>query len=544
MWTMAEPLPSVLQLPRPMAPDVATGYADAKSDASDADLETALVQSQAREEQLRLRAEQLEQAVQLAQQQMARYHELFEFAPECYLTTDRMGNIQEANHAATLLLKRPRHFLNGLPLPFFVAAEDRQEFYHRLGSLCTPALPPAAWELRLNPHKGPPVDVAVAVTQVVSEDGQATGLRWLLRDITYRKEVERELRQEKAFTESLLDLAQAAVLVLDGRGRILRSNAFIEAALSRNRADLQGVPWPAVLGVEPQRAWVALQRAQQHAMVAHLLLPLPTADGATRSIHWSVKAVPTGDDAPAFLVLGHDITELEQAQRQALQMERLAAIGQMSAGLAHESRNALQRSRACLERLRWKLEGQVDALDLVERAQQASDDLVRLYEDVRGYAAPIHLQVRPCDLGETWRDAWAQLTAADGRRAAQLCEEADGVNLGCAADPFRLGQVFRNLLENALAAGGKSTQVHIRCCDALQGGRAAVQVAVCDNGPGLSPEQRQHLFEPFFTTKVRGTGLGLAICKRIVEAHGGTISASNSPEGGAEILITLPRSSS
>jgi PAS domain S-box-containing protein len=229
--------------------------------------------------------------------------------------------------------------------------------------------------------------------------------------------------------------------------------------------------------------------------------------------------------------------ELREAQEKSLRAERLAAIGQMAAGLAHESRNALQRSQACLSVLAMRLQAQPEELELLTRMQRAQDDLHRLYEDVREYAAPVHLECRPCRLAALWRAAWDELAGQRTDQPAELGEDLGGVDWECLADPFQLKQVFRNLLENALAAG--STRVDVRCSSAPLDGRPAVRIAVRDNGPGFSPEHRQRLFEPFHTTKVRGTGLGLAICKRVVEAHAGRIGLGDGP--GAEVVLLLPR---
>jgi signal transduction histidine kinase len=255
---------------------------------------------------------------------------------------------------------------------------------------------------------------------------------------------------------------------------------------------------------------------------------------------WSARAL-AGEGT--VLLVGHDVTELHEAQRQALQAERLATIGQMAAGLAHESRGALQRSQASLERLRWRLQDQAEALDLVARVQAGLDDLLRLFEGVRGYAAPMRLDVAPCDLAAVWREAWAQTVDLHPGRDARLLE-APGGNAQCRADAFCLAQVFRNIFDNALAACPGPARVRVVGEDADLGGAPAVQVTVQDNGPGLSAEQCRHLFDPFYTTKPKGTGLGMAIAKRVVEAHGGRISAGNGPGGGAEIVVTLPRSRS
>jgi signal transduction histidine kinase len=238
-----------------------------------------------------------------------------------------------------------------------------------------------------------------------------------------------------------------------------------------------------------------------------------------------------------------NITERKNAQERLLQTERLAAIGQMVTGLAHESGNALARSQACLEMLALEVEDRPEALNLVSRVQHAQDHLQQLYEEVRGYASPLKLQRELWSVTGIWRQAWTTLELPRRGRDATFREELCGIDPDCQIDPFRMQQVFRNILENALAACKDPVLITIRCSETNLKGRPALRVTVRDNGPGLTPEQRQRIFEPFFTTKTKGTGLGMAIAQRIVEAHGGqiTIGAGNVP--GAEIIITLPRES-
>lgn len=234
-----------------------------------------------------------------------------------------------------------------------------------------------------------------------------------------------------------------------------------------------------------------------------------------------------------------DITERQRAEERLLQSERLAAIGEMIAGLAHESGNALARSQSSLEMLSWEVEDRPEAISLIGRVQQAQNHLKQLYDEVRAYAAPIKLEREPWDVSHVWRQAWANLALQRQGRATVLQEHMNGVDLSCAIDQFRLEQVFRNIFENSLAACGDPVNIDVRCRTTEERDNPALCVVVHDNGPGLNPEQRRRIFEPFFTTKTKGTGLGMAIAKRIIEAHGGTIAVANSNHG-ASIEIVLP----
>lgn len=221
------------------------------------------------------------------------------------------------------------------------------------------------------------------------------------------------------------------------------------------------------------------------------------------------------------------------------QSERLAAIGQMVTGLAHESRNVLQRSHACLEALLLDIEDRPDALKQAHRIQNALDRLQILYEEVRNYAAPIKLEREPVDLVRLTSTAWYNLETRWrdlGTTLAVNCARPADANI--VADRYRLDQVLTNLLQNAIDAAGPAGAI---CCTISRTpDNASCQVILEDSGPGVSSERLGRIFEPFFTTKTKGTGLGLAITRRIIEAHQGTIRVERSELGGARMVIQLP----
>ena len=378
---------------------------------------------------------------------------------------------------------------------------------------------------------------------LLSDEGEKVGHVGTVEDVTERRQAEIELRRERDFAKGLIATARAIVLVIDGSGRVVLVNPFVEHVTGRPADDLKGRDWFAAAVPQDQRdrAREATMRALSGETGEPIIYPVSGPNGRFHRLEWANRAVLGPGGETCVLAIGHDITALEEAQQRALHAERLAAIGEMVAGISHESRNALHRCQVCLEMLAIEVEDLPPALQLIDRIQAAQDTLYHVFEDVRTYAAPIILERRACDLTEVWRTVWAQITAGRTSRVAELIEDLDGAVPRCSGDPFRLGQVFRNILDNALDAAPEPARVEIACEPASLDGEPAIRVAVRDNGPGLGPEQRRRIFEPFFTTKARGTGLGMAITRRIVEAHGGRITVGEGARPGAEIIVTLPR---
>lgn len=237
--------------------------------------------------------------------------------------------------------------------------------------------------------------------------------------------------------------------------------------------------------------------------------------------------------------------QLQKVQEQLVASERLAAIGQMVAGLAHESRNAFQRSQAGLEMLELNLAEDEENLAIISKVQKALEELQRLYEEVREYSAPVVLandQVNILSLiHETWRQIQSINRGSDLELEVVATEEVK--NRTYTLDLHRFHQVLRNLMENAVdatdAARKDDAAVPAKVSVALREESDRLFIEITDEGSGIPAEERDNIFEPFFTTKTKGTGLGLAITKRVIEKHGGAIAVVDSPEG-ARFQIQLP----
>jgi PAS domain S-box-containing protein len=369
-------------------------------------------------------------------------------------------------------------------------------------------------------------------------------LRISLARIVEQRRMADALRKEQEFVRNLVAQAQAIVLVLDPEGRIVRYNPYLEQISGYRLTEVEGHDWFTTF--LPQR-----DRDRIHNVFDKVLADVETGgttnsivtrDGRQRLIKWSSKSLKdAAGRVTGVLAVGQDVTDLAEAQQKALQAERLAAIGQMMAGLTHESRNALQRSKACLEMLALEVQDRPQALEMVARIGKAQDHLQRLYEEVRSYAAPINLHREPCDLVQLWRETWSEIAQARPTHEVRFSEQSETHDLVCDVDRFAVGQVFRNILENAISVVPNLGEIVVRATPALLDQKPAIAVSFRDNGPGLGPEQRERIFEPFYTTKTKGTGLGMAIAKRIVQSHEGTIEVGNGQDHGAEIVVTLPR---
>ncbi len=222
---------------------------------------------------------------------------------------------------------------------------------------------------------------------------------------------------------------------------------------------------------------------------------------------------------------------IRQHQEKLVQSEKLAGIGRLAAGVAHEINNPLAVILGYARLLRRKADGVVaDDLRVIEdetlRAKLIVDELLDL-------SRPLSVEAEKVDLRALCEDAIARL------RETRLLDEVEVLVSGDASvegHPQKLRQVLVNLVKNAAEAAGRGGRVEVRI-DASSGG---ARIAVRDSGPGLSRDARAKLFEPFFTTKDTGTGLGLAVSQGIVHAHGGEIDAESLPDGGAQFMVRLP----
>ncbi len=243
---------------------------------------------------------------------------------------------------------------------------------------------------------------------------------------------------------------------------------------------------------------------------------------------------------------------LLDSERAAARGQQLATLGRVAAALAHELRNPLTSMRIVTQSA-VNSDGHVtiDAEDFAILAQEIErlDNAIQTFLD---YARPPRPEIRPCIVQTLVRQTMSLIERRAAQIGVELREDISSEPIEIAADPGQIKQVILNILLNALDASPDGGTVTVRsriaslCHGPAPGGLSSrcprmVQIEIADAGVGLPAELGERVFEAFVSTKETGTGLGLAICRRIVDDHGGELTARNAPGGGAVFTIHLPQ---
>ncbi|QDT02125.1 Sensor protein FixL [Rubripirellula lacrimiformis] len=353
----------------------------------------------------------------------------------------------------------------------------------------------------------------------------------------------------------LMQTSPAAIVLTDSRGIIEAMNDVGEQSFGYQETELLGQPIDLIFPGDSSSADAShcaciLSQLGDPDPSKILFLGARRKDGSTLPTQVTLHALttPSGESRLANVIDLTDETQHPAAARRCIsnhekriQGERLAAVLQMVSGLAHESRNALQRAQSCLDLLQLDLVGKSDLLDLTDRIGDALKDIHRNYEEVKNYAAPITLVRTTVDLGQICQDAFAELIESLGTDVPRLAVQSNNRCQDVKLDADRIRSVLRHLLENAIQASPADSVIEFEFDCTGTSDEGELQIRVRDHGEGLTAEVETRMFEPFFTTKTKGTGLGLAVCRRIVEAHRGSIQAVNHCGGGTQVTIRIPR---
>jgi PAS domain S-box-containing protein len=376
-------------------------------------------------------------------------------------------------------------------------------------------------------------------------------LRTTVEMALYKHRVEARLRENERWLSTILRSIGDAVIATDAAGRVVFMNPVAETLTRWRQPDALGRDVADVFQIADEETQ---QRVEGHVVrvleegVAVILsdhMLLLTKEGTSIPISDSVAPIrdDKGNIAGAVLIF-QDASERRRLRQQMLRSEKLAALGQLIAGLAHELNNpltpALLYTKMLLGQTGLDAEsrGHLEVVSReVERAQRIVKDLLSFARQYKATKADVNVNDL---LSHALERAAEEISSG---RIRVCCELGENVNV--VADAYQLQQVFLNIFRNARQAiesadrGGTLTVKSERRGDPPS---AHVRVSISDDGPGIAEEMVDKVFDPFFTTKPvgMGAGLGLSISHGVIKEHGGTITVEGLPGGGATFIIELP----
>ena len=365
----------------------------------------------------------------------------------------------------------------------------------------------------------------------------------ILRDITERQRVAEESRRQHELIEAVLETAGALVVVLDRQGRILRFNRACEHTTGYNSEEVMGkAVWDFLLlpeEIEPVKAVFNRLRdggsRNEHENV------WVSRDGRRRRISWSNTVITNQQGVVDYVVAtGIDVTLLKQIQDQLRKTERIAELGTLASGMAHEIGTPMNvilgRAEYLMDRVTEEpiRKGLQTIITQVERITKVMNQLLAFARRKSPERVPVVLMDIVEDSLELFQERLAK-SRVTVELALQDCPRV-------LADPDQMSQVFINLVMNAVHAMPDGGTLRIGLAPEQQ----LVKLTVADTGHGIPRDLVQKIFEPFFTTKDfgQGTGLGLTVVKGIIEEHQGSITVESEEGKGTRFTILLPASSS
>src|SRR5215472_8881235 len=471
-----------------------------------------------------------------------RFTELFQTLQEGIYITTPEGNILDANPALVRMLgysskeellqrKVPEIFLDPAERKTLVDQIEREPMIQ-------------GREITLQRKDGTSIVCLNTAAAVRDKAGKVVRYQGALMDITERREIERRLRQQQEFARRLVDNFPDLILVLDSQSHYTFISPRCEEVLGYRLDETQDMTFGGRTHSEDLPAALAVYKdiiaGKQN--FASLEIRVRHKQGDWRRIRFNFS--PLADEKgniEGVVLSGRDITDLKRLEEQLIQAEKLAAMGQMLAGVAHELNNPLTAVLGVTELLRERAGTDESFKRQLELTHRQARRAARIVQNLLEFSRPASPQKKLLDINNLIERTLQLHEHSLRRNNVEVDFHPQSGLPEVVGDANQLIQVFLNLVTNAEQAIREvrdSGRLQIR--PSRVGSRLAVTFQ--DDGVGIRPEALPRIFDPFYTTKRPGggTGLGLSICMSIVREHGGVIEAEALPAGGSAFTVSLP----
>jgi PAS domain S-box-containing protein len=531
-------------------------------------------------EQLRRQNHELREARELVAAERNRYRELFDVAPEGLITTDGSGMIRELNRGAATLFNISPEFIVGKPIVVFIDEAERRNFRTRIYRARVDGAE-QEWTATLRPRDGEAVRTFFSVGPMLDAHGQVTGLRWLIRDVSARREDVINDRAPSAILRAAIDAMSAHLAVVDDHGDIVTVNrAWRDASapaglfppqqghVGSNYLDLCAKAIDAgELGANTAReALLRVIRGDEprvDALYSNRRDEWSDAEAAERESWFALRVSRCEGPKPSMVVVSHEDVTTERrayARENTLLAERAAraaaeaaskAKSEFLATLSHELRTPLNAIGGYAQLLEMGVRGPVteQQTEDLRRILRSEQHLLGLINELLNFArverGDVPVAVTPVSVSFATREVADLLEVQASSKSIRIvlrCEE----DLTAMADAEKLRQILLNLMSNAVKFTPANGTIDVTC--SASGDRVFVRVA--DTGIGIPSSKLEVIFDPFVQVHrgsgaaSEGIGLGLAISRSLARAMGGEVSAKSTPGQGSCFELSLARATS
>jgi PAS domain S-box-containing protein len=499
---------------------------------------------------LRRRNKELEQNIKRTEY---KYKDLIDNASDLIFTLDDAGSLVSLNRRFSGLTDYSRDAWLGRNWLDLVSPEDRH--ISELNYKDAVQGKTRHFEIHLAAPNGKTLCLSVNLNPIFQR-GEVVGCVGFARDVTQRKKLEQEITDLKNFNESIIQSIGSGLMTIDPNERITSFNQAAEETLGYRALEVIGA---SIREIFPPEECDKLLPMSGERSVSLLNREMELTRKDKKKIFVGFTVAPRIDQhnkSVGTIISFRDISQIKQMQAEVLRMDRMASLGVLASGIAHEIRNPLAGIKTVAQTLEEEIEAGDHRREYLGRIVRQVNRMDELLRTIFTYARPQPPVRKPARLEDIIQEVIALMEQRMSRQAISLEQIYPPELPSIYVDVHQIEQVFINLFLNALDAmpsGGAMTitaqgrQAVLELID-RRGKRHPsssqpalyVEVKVSDTGAGISKENLQTIFDPFFTTKAQGSGLGLSIVYRIIEEHRGDIQVESEEGKGTMFTLLLP----
>lgn len=344
------------------------------------------------------------------------------------------------------------------------------------------------------------------------------------------------LTRIKVFSDTVVENMPMGLLVIDPDGRIASFNQTAEAVLQLSSHEVLEKKANEIL---PKQLWSLIDELETKKGIIEKEIDCPLEEGKMTPLDVSVSLLE-GDDGTFLgdVILFRDLTEVQNLKREIERNRRLASLGRLAAGIAHEIRNPLSSIKGFATYFRERYKGIPEDQKIAEIMVQEVERLNRVIGQLLEFARPVKIDKKPTSMHTVIQHSLKMIQRQAQEKNINISTNLSPEIKNVSVDADRINQVLLNLYLNSIEAmeHGGALSVELSWDENSQTAR----IAVSDTGAGIKKEDIVHIFDPYFTTKQSGTGLGLAIVHKSIESHKGEVRVESEPGKGTTVTILLP----